>query len=160
VAMPTAPRRSPPDRPRRDRDGEDRPRRAGADRTERPSRAPRDGSAAADAPAGERTRRRRPARSAEASTGAANPDVRAGRPGVAGRRSGRRPAGDSTAEGTPPRAERPAGGERPARPPRPESSTPGGAAEGEEKRRRRRGRRGGRGRGGSPGTEGGAPASE
>jgi len=164
VSMPTAPRRTTPDRPSRDRtDRTPRP-----ERTERPARPPRDG-AAADAPAGERPARRprrdRTAESPGGTSGAApgTQNARPGRPGIAGRRSGRRPG---AAEGAPeaPRAERTDRAERPARPPRPEGSASPGAPTGdaeEQKRRRRRGRRGGRGRGTEGGTpEGGAPASE
>ena len=86
------------------------------------------------------------------------------RPGVAGRRSGGRPAsGDAPAQ--PSRAPR---AEGPARPPRPaaeptqprDTDAEGGATP----RRRRRGRRGGRGRGAEGGeggaSEGGSPATE
>jgi len=157
VSMPTAPRRA-PDRPRPARD-EDRPPR---DRPARPARPPRDG-ASADLPAGERPARRpRRDRSGEAPAGAST--ARPGRPGIAARRSARRPAGANNPAAGPPRAER---SERPARPPRPEGGASSGAGETggadaeEQKRRRRRGRRGGRGRGTEGANpEGGAPASE
>ena len=78
------------------------------------------------------------------------------RPGVAGRRSGGRPASSNDAA-RPPRAEN---ADRPARPPRPgEESNPlveMGPDGAPLRLRRRRGRRGGRGRG-NEGGEGGAP---
>ena len=173
VAMPTAPRRPegrPEPRPRPTRD-EVRPRR---DRTERigtpdrPPRPPRDGAPRDGAATEDRTRRpRREGPAGEATPGTQN--ARPGRPGIAGRRSGR-PTSNAAPEATggldapridAPRAERTDRAERPARPPRPEGSaapgTPAGGDAEEQKRRRRRGRRGGRGRGGEGGPPEGSP---
>ncbi len=86
------------------------------------------------------------------------------RPGVAGRRSGGRPAsGDAPAQPSrDPRAEGPARPPRPAAEPTQPRDTD--AEGGATPRRRRRGRRGGRGRGAEGGeggaSEGGSPATE